>query len=538
MENTPIIQTAYGAVQAVPSDLPGVDLYRGIPIGQDTSGPNRFRAPQAAQAWGGVRLCRAWPDRFLQPRSEAKGFWYREFYQDPFYAPPISENGLAVNLYAPADAAGKALPVFVYIHGGGMVAGYNSEEEFNASHLAAQGVIVVLLQYRLGVMGWLSLPELSAETGRGASGNWAVLDLVFALQWVRQNIAAFGGDPHRVTIAGQSAGAGMVTNLLRTPLAKGLFQRAIVQSGFDGFFLGDGMMNRFLTPEEADAKNQQALRAIFGHAVTLAELRALPTEAFGQPAPDGRIGWNKKPMTLLEELNQETCRQVLDGYVFTPESVDLLRPGALDGIEIMIGGTSDEMTSLVGDAIWEMQVPPEQAKAALEKEYGVGCSLLYPTATVQEGRFSVLRAKSDQSLQKYRLCARLTEQNANHRTFAYYFTQTPPGEHPEMFGAYHSAELWYMFDSLRDKKEQRSWTPEDRRMAELMSRYWMNFVKCGDPNADGLPAWSPCDGSGGYAFAVLGGGTMHMSAETDEPQRDRHHMAYLQAQQAKNGQEP
>ena len=537
------VKTQYGLVSGVPSDREGVVVFKGIPIGADTAGQNRFREPQPAESWDGVKVCDTWPDRFLQEQAtrEPGTFWGDEFYYDDRFDPGNSENGLAVNVFAPEGALNAAeadrLPVFVYIHGGGFTGGYASEVEFNASNLAAQGVVVVLLQYRLSGLGWLALPELSAENEHGVSGNWTVLDLVHGLKWIRDNVAGFGGDASKVTISGQSAGAMAVTCLLRTPLAKGLFRGAIVQSGFNGFLNGGkGIGARsFRTLQEAEQQAKEGLAEAFGHEVTLEELRAIPTEDWLKPGPNPKPGMMGQPMSLLAQLSQAAGNMVLDGYVFTEDSVDLLKPGNLDGINIMMGGTSDEATSLFGDFIAHMGITPENVAERLAGDYGEGCADLYPTATKAEAEAAVMRAQSDASFQKYLRTAELTEDNKDHATYAYYFTQVPPGRNSEFRGAYHSSELWYMFDSIREGAAHRDWTESDYRMADIMSTYWMNFVKYGNPTGsdasvagktlrgNDLQVWEPCTQANGRKFMVLGDGTSRMAESTGYPERDKHH---------------
>ena len=545
-----IVKTQYGAVSGIASDTEGVVLFKGIPVGADTAGQNRFREPQPAVSWEGVRACDTWPDRFLQELAgrEPGSFWGDEFYYDEQHNPGNSENGLAVNIFAPEKCCGESaektepLPVFVYIHGGGFSAGYASEVEFNASHLAAQGVVVVLLQYRLSALGWLALPELSAENEHGVSGNYAVLDLVHGLKWVRDNIAGFGGEPSKVTIAGQSAGAMAVTCLLRTPLAKGLFRAAIVQSGFNGFLNVGTMKTEIPTLKEAEEKNAAALKEIFGHEVTTEELRALSSADFLKPGPNAKPGMGGQPMTLLQEISQAVGHMAIDGYVFTEESFDLLKPGNLEGIQIMMGGTSDEATSLFGDFISQMGITPENAAQRLEEEYGSGCAVHYRTSTKEEAEAAVMRVQSDQCLQKYRLTAALTEENQAHETYVYYFRQVPPGRNAAFRGAYHSSELWYMFDSIREGVAHREWRSEDYETAELMSTYWMNFVKYGNPNGESpeeaghtasgkeMAVWKPCRREDGLSFLDLAGGTSRMTQETDYPERDQYHRSWLEEQ--------
>lgn len=539
-----VVQTQYGKVSGVPSDREGVVLFKGIPIGADTAGANRFKTPQPAESWEGVKVCDTWPDRFLQEMAtrEPGTFWGDEFYYDPNFDPGNSENGLAVNVFAPENANEGELPVFVYIHGGGFTGGYASEVEFNASNLAAQDVVVVLLQYRLSGLGWLALPELTAESGVGASGNWAVLDLVHGLKWIQDNIAGFGGDAAKVTIAGQSAGAMAVTCLLRTPLAKGLFRGAIVQSGFNGFLpkLG-GLGADFRTLAEAEAQAVAGLKEAFGHEVTVEELRAIPTEDFFQPAPNPKPGMGGKPMSLLAQLSQAAGNMTIDNYVFTEESVNLLAPSSLDGINIMMGGTSDEATSLFGDFVSMMGITPENVAERLAGDYGEGCADLYPTDTKEEAEAAVMRAQSDAAFQKYLLTAASTGDNKDHSFYAYYFRQVPPGRNSAFKGAYHSSELWYMFDSIREGAAHREWTESDYRMADIMSTYWMNFVKYGNPTGadaavagktlrgNDLAVWEPCTADTGLKFMELGDGISKLVQNTAYPERDAHHRKYIES---------
>ena len=241
-----VVTVEGGQVQGVESDTEGVKVFKGIPFAADTSGENRWKAPQAVETWDDVKVCDTWGDQVMQ-RSAAElnpvgGFWGDEFYFDDEYSPEISEAGLNLNVYTPAKSTDEKLPVLVYIHGGGNNHGHASEREFNASKLAEKGIVVVCVQYRVSMYGFLTLPGLSAENENGASGNYAVQDLVKALEWVKGNIAEFGGNPDQVTISGQSAGAMNVTALLRSPLAKGLFQNAIVQSGFSGLLTAEGTL--------------------------------------------------------------------------------------------------------------------------------------------------------------------------------------------------------------------------------------------------------------------------------------------------------
>jgi para-nitrobenzyl esterase len=217
-----------GKIQGVAADVAGITVYKAIPFAAPPVGPNRWKAPQPVVAWSGVKDSSAWPNRCYQlANANPPGTFYaNEFYWDPSKDPKDSEDCLYLNICAPAKPTTGSRPVMVFYHGGGNRHGNNSEIEFNAAKLAAKGIIVVTAAYRLNLLGFLSLPGMKDEGG----GNFAVLDTVEALKWVKKNIAAFGGNASNVTISGQSAGSRNVRSLMSTPLAKGLFQRAIMHS--------------------------------------------------------------------------------------------------------------------------------------------------------------------------------------------------------------------------------------------------------------------------------------------------------------------
>ncbi|MDR1187075.1 MAG: carboxylesterase family protein, partial [Bifidobacteriaceae bacterium] len=210
-----IVPTESGTVAGVPSGVPGVTVFRGVPYAADTGGQNRWRPPQPVEPWTGTR-----------PASEFGAVCPQNLSRFP-----MDEDCLSVNVWTPAASAGEKLPVLVWIFGGRFIWGTGRDPLFDGEALAASGIVVVTLNYRVGALGWLATAELSAESGRGSSGNYGLLDQLAALDWVRRNIAGFGGDPGRVTIAGQSAGAASVMALVCSPLGKGLFHRVIAESG-------------------------------------------------------------------------------------------------------------------------------------------------------------------------------------------------------------------------------------------------------------------------------------------------------------------
>lgn len=496
-----------GKLTGVAADVEGVTLYKGIPFAASTAGENRWKAPQPVEPWEGVKAADTWGDQVVQvPASimnPVGGFWGDEFYFDESYDPAISESGLNLNLYTPATSPEDKLPVLMYIHGGGNNHGHASEMEFNAAKLAAKGIIVITVQYRVSMYGFLTLPGLSAENEYGASGNYATQDLIAALNWIQNNVAAFGGDPEKVTISGQSAGAMNVIALLRSPLAKGLFSGAIIQSGFASLITTPGALP-YSDMKTVQEEAEKAVIAAMGLPEDIssedlvAELRSHDWEYYRDTMSAVDEGTD-----LYTAISNASGSYVIDGYVFTEESVDLTRPGALDGLNIWIGGTSDEMTSLMGDPEGTMSL--EDYAAAMEAKYGENYKDGYDAADEKEAYRLNLRSSSDNLLSTFIVSAEYDNKNFDANVYVYYFNHDLP-EHANpvrdeaFFGSFHSSELWYFFDSLRDMEGQRQWTDTDYALADTITSYIANFVKTGDPNGEGLPEWVVCSTENGGAF--------------------------------------
>ncbi len=517
-----------GLVQGVESDTEGVTLFKGIPFAADTSGENRWKEPQPVEPWEGVRICDEWGDQAMQQPVEELNpvgtIYGDEFYFDEYYNPPISENGLNLNVYTPAQSADENLPVFVWIHGGANNHGHASEMEFNASKLAEKGIIVVSVQYRMGMFGFLTLPGLAEENEHGVSGNYAILDLVKSLEWVRDNIAGFGGNPNQVTIAGQSAGGYNVTALLRTPLAEGLFQNAIVQS-----------QPRLIPNQGSEAYNdmvtmQESAEPVIKEAMGLpedmtseelvAELRSHDAEYYMTTPSQA-----DETRTLFQTITaiNGSFAYVLDGYVFTEESVDLTRPGALDGINLIVGSTSNEMsTGADPEGTMTMEEFAETMSATYGEDYAEG----YAPEDEAEAYDMQVRSTSDRWLGTFRLTAEyMNAHNEDMNAYTYYFDQNIPSHvnanrDDEFFGCFHSTELWYTFNSMRDVEGQRAWTDADHELADQMSSYIANFVKTGDPNGDGLAEWLSCSAENDDAFMWWHDGGSEGVTSTDNPSRD------------------
>jgi para-nitrobenzyl esterase len=434
----------------------GVVVYKGVPFAAPPLGELRWREPQAAAPWKSTRKATSFAPACMQEGVSMPG-------EKP---PDMSEDCLYLNIWTPARTD-ERLPVMVWIHGGGYTNGSASMPLYWGDRLAQRGVVVVTVAYRLGPLGFLSHPDLTAESPHQSSGNYGLLDQLAALKWIRKNIAAFGGDPQRVTIAGQSSGGMSVSMLMASPLAKNLFHRAIGQSG--GLFEPVQIAPHYLlTNAQRDGKDY----ATSVGADSLAALRKLP-------AAD-----------LLKGKAGSVSHPVIEPYALPAGPYDAFVSGVYNDVPVLVGFNAEEARSLVN---------VEAVKAAtfaadIERSFGpLPAPLMgaYPHATDEQARQARLDLERDLRFGwDMWAWARLQAQFGKSRVHFYYFRRKPPfptGSVYEGWGASHFAELWYVFDHLDQDKWP--WSAADRELAELMSRYWTNFVKSGDPNGNGLPSW-------------------------------------------------
>lgn len=438
-----------------------VSAFLGVPFGADTGGANRWREPQPVKPWKRVRKATAYGDNCPQVPSSALPA--ARPWTDEYKAPgPASENCLFLNIWTPSKTAAAKLPVMVWIHGGGFAQGSGSVPLYRGSRLAARGIVVVTINYRTGPFGFLAHPALTAEAG--SSGNYGLMDQIASLQWVKRNIAAFGGDPDQVTIAGQSAGSASVHALLASPPARGLFIRAIAQSG-------SGMGLPVRERSEAEAIGAQ-LQRVAG-AASLEQMRRLSPEALLNAALDAAL--------------------LRHGLPFSPIREEKILPAPraeASNIPILTGYTSDESSSS-GDWIIDT---PAALSALLNRRFGAAAptfARLYggergPAVTAAAR--AMLRDRSMASL-SFWFDARPA---GSAPVYAYLYTHAEPGPNAARYGAFHSSELAYMFDTL--DAAPRPFTAQDHQIADMMADYWANFVRSGNPNGDDLPRWPQFDG--------------------------------------------
>jgi para-nitrobenzyl esterase len=442
------VAVEHGLVQgAIEGDL---TVYRGIPFAAPPVGELRWRAPQPAAKWDGVRQTTKFGPKPIQGSRNA---------------PDMSEDCLYLNVWTPAKSTNDRIPVLVWIYGGGFGAGATSEPNYNGAKLAQKGVVLVSIAYRVGTLGFLAHPELSAETTNRVSGNYGLLDMIAGLQWVQKNIAQFGGDPSKVTIFGESAGGIAVSMLCASPEAKGLFHGAISQSGGSfgpprpTTFPGENMKRL------ADAERDGEAYAKNAGGASIAELRKLAPDKL----PGGR-GW-----------------PIIDGWVIPDDQSKLYAAGKYNDTPILVGYNSDEGASFSPPKTPEDYIKGVQTRFGkfaddLIKAYPVGTNSVPKTARdlMRDAAFG---------WQTW-AWARLQSQTGKSKVFYYYFDQHPeyPPDSPRAgYGMPHGADVPYVFQRLNPNSPQT--TKADLELSDAVSTYWVNFAKHGDPNGDGLPTW-------------------------------------------------
>lgn len=413
--DTPITVSG-GQITGVTSEDGETLIYKGVPYAAAPVGDLRWKAPQPVEEWDGIKACDEFSKICLQSTT-AYGDFQKEFYDDPY--PEMSEDCLYLNVWTPAKSSDEKLPVMVYIHGGGNGSGWSYEKEFDGEAIADNGCILVTINYRLGIFGFLASEEL-AEESDGCSGNYGLMDQLAALQWVQDNIAAFGGDPDNVTMFGQSAGAMDMTLLALSEKTEGLVDRAIFQSG--GF-----LSNSFdaVSQEDAQLWGNQLISDL--GKTSIDDLRAMS---------------DRELYDASVEAGGSYYGLCVDGYVIDKNAKELFDEGNLLDISYMIGSNSDEFggmfasgVTLLGDKLIELGREP---------------------------------------------------------AYCYEFTHFMPGvDDPEStcYGAFHTAECWYIFKTLDRCWRQPLLSDIDYELADMMCDYWTNFAKTGDPNGENVPEW-------------------------------------------------
>ena len=445
----------------------GVKVFRGIPFAAPPIGELRWQPPVVPAEWRGVRKAMHFgfrsgtgefdcedtpPDRLGERRMSVH-----------------SEDCLYLNVWTPAETPQDKLPVFVWIHGGSLKVGAGSHFLYNSAVLAEKGIIVVTINYRLGIFGFFAHPELIEESGRFSSGNYGLLDQLMAIRWVRENIAGFGGDPDKITIGGQSAGALSVSALVASPLAKGLFSRATIQSG-PPFGLSEFYMR--LKEAEAEGRNFMAASGI----KNLAGLRAMPTWELFKKSHEYKY----------------TPRIIIDGWLLPDYPGNVIRAGKHNQVALLLGSTSHEYSDGYSP---ENGLLAEEYIKKVYDQFGTNANKLlelYPAGDPVGTALSSIRLGADNLFAGTRLVAQMAREHGND-VYLYYFTRVLSKVYGDFYGANHAVELPFLFH-LADKGavfpwDDRKWEELDYQYSEIVMSFWSNFIKNGDPNAENLPKW-------------------------------------------------
>ncbi len=486
-----------GAIADTPLDANGVRNFKGIPFAAPPVGDLRWREPQPVKPWQGERSADQFGPRCMQTSRLGA--------IDPLN-PRMSEDCLYLNVWTPAHAANDKLPVMVWIYGGSFNVGAGSEPWYNGANLSKNGVIVVTLNYRLDVFGFLAHPDLTTESEHHASGNYGLLDQLAALAWVKRNIAAFGGDPDRVTVFGESAGSLSVSALMASPLGRGLFARAIGESG--AMLYPDSSPYARLTLAKAEQAGVTFAELLLAH--SMAELRAKPAEDVLDAAAKNAaaVGTVRGP--------------ILEGYVLPANAAELFAKGQQNDVPLLAGSNMDEGTLFANRV--QPQPTPGSFLDQVRTFFGSHAEAvlkIYPADTPEQTKASFAALLGDQLISYPTwLWETLQAKTGKAPIYRYSFELRPPAPDVSLTplaaqGVFHSAEILYAFDNLQVREW--SWRPEDRKMAELVSTYWVNFAKNGDPNAPGLPEWPKYTGPNGSVMRL----SVQPSAGAD-PHLDRY----------------
>jgi para-nitrobenzyl esterase len=473
------VRTGAGLVVGTKSADGKVVIFKGIPFAAPPVGDLRWKEPQPVAPWRGVRKATEFGARCMQARI---------FEDMVFRDPGPSEDCLYLNVWTPKTKADAKLPVMVWIYGGGFQAGATSEPRQDGEHLAHKGVIVVSMNYRLGIFGFFSHPGLTAESAHHASGNYGLMDQVGALKWVHENMAAFGGDPNNVTIFGESAGSFAVSALMASPLSKGLIHAAIGESGA---FFGKTLRAKPL----AESERRDAVFAESLGMKSLGQLRSLSAEKLLEAARSGndnnRFGPN------------------IDGYFMPARPAEIYGKAEQAHVPLMAGWNRDEGS--YQRFFGTEQVNKENYVAKIRQLFGEAATealKLFPGGSDEEVKSSaaLLSTADFIALGTWKwMEMEMQVQTGEAPVYRYEFDQVPPpseGHEGEAGLAYHSAEIEYVFGALDWKKI--SWRPEDYKLSEQMGMYWTNFAKTGNPNGAGLGAWPMYIRKSGYQVMHLG----------------------------------
>jgi len=461
-----------GEIGGSVESAPGIRAFKGIPFAAPPVGALRWTAPQPVAKWSGVRDASKYGNVCIQPPGPSNGPQARVNIANMEGSPPTSEDCLYLNVWTGAASATEKRPVMLWWFGGAFTEGGGSVPLYDGTALAKKGVVVVTMNYRLGAFGFFAHPALTAESPHKASGNYGLMDMLASARWIKNNIAAFGGDPDNVTVFGQSAGAMAIASLVASPESKGLFKRAISESGA---WMGLGMAAGMATRAQLEERNVKA--ATDAGASTAAELRAMS-------AAD-----------VTAKLRSGGCPgcMIVDGWVIPEDPSVTFAAGRQNAVDVLVGSNKEELSFGRSATAQQFEAGARMRWGDLADEF----LKLYPHATDEEAARSNVMSTADGTFWHMRLYADYQAKKGN-KAYLYFFAQNPPapdGKPP--FPAAHAAEVPYVFNNLGQAHlfpdssiaELSAKSAPDKKVADEMSSYWTNFAKTGDPNGPGLPKW-------------------------------------------------
>jgi para-nitrobenzyl esterase len=471
----PVVRIDSGSVSGVELES-SVTVFRGIPYAAPPVGELRWRPPRAVEPWHGVRPATEFGAACPQPDVLSRVYGTE--------LPTTAEDCLSLNVWTDNLGGEAPRPVMVWIHGGAHYLGWGHQSSYDGEALARRGVVLVTINYRIGALGFLAHPALSAESPEGVSGNYGLLDQIAALEWVQRNIERFGGDPSRVTIFGESAGGGSVLSLMASPLAGGLFHRAICQSGGSGVTYLQHLRRPFGEDESAEAMGVRAAKQL-GVAEAddvAAAMRSLTPEQLIAGAPPS--------IRLVPDDPGYRFRPIVDGWVLPEPAIIAFAEGRQHDVPLLIGSNADEGTVFL--AAMALPAEVEAYRDRIRADYGEMADRvleLYPVERPQDIFAAANRTFTDAGqVTPARGVARAMA-NVPGEAFLYHFTRVRSGLLARL-GAFHGSEISFVFQSFSDQAPA---DEVDASLAEAMASYWVQFAATGDPNRDGLPRWPAYD---------------------------------------------
>jgi para-nitrobenzyl esterase len=458
-----VVKVDGGLISGLKNLADDVHIYKGIPFAAPPVGVLRWKAPQPIIPWVGVKKCETFSASPMQRKPSPFAVYTSEFL---IPESPISEDCLYLNVWTAAKLSSEKKPVIVWIYGGGFASGGTGVPIYNGVAMAKKGVVFVSINYRVGIFGFLAHPDLTKESGNHASGNYGLMDQIAALKWVKKNIAAFGGNPDNITIAGQSAGSMSVNCLVASPLCRGLFQHAIAESG--AMFL-NGTNRSNVTLAESEVVGEKIMKDL--NVSSIEDLRKVSSDE-------------------LMEAGQAVRVVIIDGYVLPDLVANIFSAGKQNDVDVITGWNGDD------GFLPEKMKNAEEFKSEAQKKYGNDAGLFlkfYPANTDSDAAASQLKISRDMmfGIQNY-TWANVQFRNGKSKIYIYNFNRKVPATADFVkYGAFHTGEVAYAYDNLAFLN--RPWKNTDKDLAALMSAYWVNFARSGNPNGKGLPLWNAYD---------------------------------------------